>query len=170
MAPNTLIEQNCGGEQKKPQKSQFSKYIIPVPFHFPLIPTWSATSYLEKSGHTIKIIYLVSLFTMRICCSSKKNLNNFDDYFQKIASQEKLHSKKPTSVALNKRLNKICVELHRGVFILASKFLRFTESFAENTKNSFAQPSAISSATVNEWVGCIPITWAITAALMLLNP
>ena len=95
MAPNTLIEQNCGGEQKKPQESQFSKYTIPVPFHFPLIPTWSATSYLEKSGHTIKIIYLVSLFTMRICCSSKKNLNNFDDYFQKIASQEKLHSKKP---------------------------------------------------------------------------
>ena len=166
MAPNTLIEQNYGGEEKKRQESQFSKYIIPVPFHFPLIPTWSATSYLEKSGHTIKIIYLVSLSTMRICCSSKKNLNNFDDYFQKIVSQEKLHSRKPASVALNKHLNKIWVELHRGSFIFASKFLRFTESL----RNSFAQPSAILSATVNEWVECIPITWAITAALMLLNP
>ena len=84
MAPNTLIEQNCGGEQKKPQKSQFSKYTIPVPFHFPLIPTWSATSYLEKSDHTIKIIYLVSLFTMRICCSSKKIWTTLMTTFKKL--------------------------------------------------------------------------------------
>lgn len=75
---NTSIEHYRGGEQKKTEESQVSKHIIPALFHCPLTPTWSATSYLEKNGHTIKIIYLVILFTMKICCSYK-NLNNVKD-------------------------------------------------------------------------------------------